>query len=77
MAEAAERAVEDEELPFAMKINEMSPAPQLLSIIPTLTRPIRPNRLITAPFQAATVEVGTAAVLDAAPMANEGVASDS
>ena len=79
MAEAAERDVEDDELTFAtMKINAMSPALQLLSIIPTLMKPTLLNRLITAPFRAATVEVGTAAVLDAAPMVNEeGVASDS
>jgi hypothetical protein len=79
MAEATATAVGGEELTFATtKINERSPALQLLSIITTLMRPALMNRLIIAQYQAANAEDGTAVVLGAALMVNaEGVASDS
>jgi hypothetical protein len=79
MAEGAMKAVGEEELTFATtKINKMSPALRLLSIITTLMRPALMNRLILARYQAANAEDGTAAVLDAALMVNaEGVISDS
>jgi hypothetical protein len=51
MAEAAATAVGEEELTFATtKINEMSPALQLLSIITTLMKPALMNRLIIAQY---------------------------
>jgi hypothetical protein len=51
MAEAAAKAVEEEELTFATtKINEMSPALRLLSIITMLMRPALMNRLIIAQY---------------------------
>jgi hypothetical protein len=73
MAEAAATAVGEEELTFATtKINEMSPALRLLSIITTLMRPALMNRLIIARYRAANAEDGTAAVLGTALMANAG-----
>jgi hypothetical protein len=80
MAEVATTAMGEEELTFATtKINKMSPALQLLSIITMLMRPAAlMNRLIIARYQAANAEDGTAAVLGAALMVNaEGVVSDS
>jgi hypothetical protein len=79
MAEAAAMAVGEEELTFATKkINKMSPALRLLSIITMLMRPALMNRLIIGRYQAANAEDRTAAVLGAALMVNaEGVVSDS
>jgi hypothetical protein len=79
MAEAAATAVGEEELTFVTtKINEMSPALRLLSIITMLMRPALTNRLIIARYQAVNAEDGTAAVLCAALIVNaEGVVSDS
>jgi hypothetical protein len=51
MAEVAVTAVGEEELTFTtMKINEMSPALRLLSIITMLMRPALMNRLIIAQY---------------------------